>query len=145
MPGRALLVAGVVAVLVAAGSARAQGSPQAPAARRLAAPAVAAFRLFGIDAPPTAPPPDAGVEPAEVRLLHQPGDPDSLFTLGAPTPHGEFHLHLAVELNDVILRAIAPDGRVDPRDTRPRAQGDFRALDERGRPYQLRLGARLVW
>ena len=79
------------------------------------------------------------------RLLHQPGDPDSLFTLGSPTPQGELRLQAAVEVNEVILRALAPDLRVDPSDTRSRAAGDYRALDATGRPYQLRLGAKLVW
>ena len=79
------------------------------------------------------------------RAFHQPGDPDSLFTFGKPTPEGELRLKAAFEVNDVVLHAIAPDLRVDPTDTRPRAAGDYRALDARGRPYQLRLGARLVW
>src|SRR5437899_10883169 len=79
------------------------------------------------------------------RAFHQQGDPDSLFTFGDATPDGEVRLKAAFEVNDVVLRAIAPDLRVDPSDTRPRAAGDYRALDARGRPYQLRLGARLVW
>lgn len=79
------------------------------------------------------------------RLLHQPGDPDSLFTIGSPTPHGELRLQAAVEVNDVVLRALAPDLRVDPSDTRFRPAGDYRALDATGRPYQFRLGAKLVW
>ena len=79
------------------------------------------------------------------RLLHQPGDPDSLFTFGSSTPQGELRLQAAVEVNEVILRALAPDLRVDPADTRSRAAGDYRALDATGRPYQLRLGAKLVW
>jgi hypothetical protein len=79
------------------------------------------------------------------RLLHQPGDPDSLFTLGSPTPQGELRVQAAVEVNEVVLRALAPDLRVDPSDTRFRSAGDYRALDATGRPYQLRLGAKLVW
>jgi hypothetical protein len=79
------------------------------------------------------------------RAFHQQGDPDSLFTFGGATPDGEVRLRAAFELNDVVLHAIAPDLRVDPSDTRPRSAGDYRALDARGRPYQLRLGARLVW
>jgi hypothetical protein len=79
------------------------------------------------------------------RAFHQAGDPDSLFTFGDPTPHGVLRLKAAFEVNDVVLRAIAPDLRVDSNDTRPRAAGDYRALDGNGRPYQLRLGARLVW
>jgi hypothetical protein len=79
------------------------------------------------------------------RPFHQQGDPDSLFTFGGATRDGEVRLKAAFEISDVVLRAIAPDLRVDPSDTRPRAAGDYRALDARGRPYQLRLGARLVW
>ena len=79
------------------------------------------------------------------RAFHQQGDPDSLFTFGGPTPDGEVRLKAALEVNDVVLRAITPDVRVDPSDTRFRAAGDYRALDARGRPYQFRLGARLVW
>jgi hypothetical protein len=79
------------------------------------------------------------------RLLHQPGDPDSLFTTGSPTPQGKLRLQAAVEVNEVILRALAPDLRVDPSDTRFRSAGDYRALDATGRPYQFRLGAKLVW
>ncbi|MEO6323402.1 MAG: hypothetical protein ABIT01_08295 [Thermoanaerobaculia bacterium] len=81
----------------------------------------------------------------EKRLFHNSGDPDSLFTFGGSTPQGNLHLTAAFEVNDVVLRSIAPDLRVDPGDTRPRAPGDYRALDASGRPYQLRLGARLVW
>ena len=81
----------------------------------------------------------------ERRLFHNPGDPDSLFTLGAPTKTGELHLRASFEVNDVVLRAIRPDPLVEATDTRPRAAGDYRALDASGRPYQLRLGARLVW
>lgn len=79
------------------------------------------------------------------RLFHQPGDPDSLFTTGSPTPQGKLRLQAAVEVNDVVLRALAPDLRVDPTDTRFRPAGDYRALDAAGRPYQFRLGAKLVW
>jgi hypothetical protein len=79
------------------------------------------------------------------RLLHQPGDPDSLFTIGSPTPQGELRFQAAVEINEVVLRALAPDLRVDPTDTRFRSAGDYRALDATGRPYQFRLGAKFVW
>ena len=81
----------------------------------------------------------------DVRLFHQAGDPDSLFTLGGPSPGGELRLRAAFEVNDLVLRAMAPDIRVTPGDTRQRAAGDYRALDSMGRPYQLRLGARFVW
>ena len=79
------------------------------------------------------------------RLLHQPGDPDSIFTLGSPTPQGEVRFQAAIEVNEVFLRAMTPDVRIDPSDTKFRASGDYRSLDSHGRPYQLRLGAKLVW
>ncbi len=79
------------------------------------------------------------------RLFHEPGDPDARFSLGGPTPQGQLHLKASFEVNDVVLRALGPDLRIDPNDPRGRAQGDYRWLDSQGRPYQLRLGARLVW
>jgi hypothetical protein len=81
----------------------------------------------------------------EKRMFHQSGDPDSLFTLGQATPGGEVHLKAAIELNELFLKAVPPDARVNPGDTRPRAAGSFLPMDGSGRPYQLRLGARLVW
>ncbi|MCM3877031.1 MAG: hypothetical protein NEA02_11505 [Thermoanaerobaculia bacterium] len=83
--------------------------------------------------------------PEEKRLFHQQGDPDSLFTLGDPSPGGKVRLKAAIEVNELFLKAIPPDGRVGSADTRPRAAGSFLPLDLSGRPYQLRLGARLVW
>ena len=83
--------------------------------------------------------------PEDRRLLHQAGDPDSLFTLGEPTPEGEVHLKAAIEVNEIFLKAIPPNPLVAPGDTRPRAPGSFLPVDTSGRPYQLRLGARLVW
>jgi hypothetical protein len=83
--------------------------------------------------------------PEEKRLFHQSGDPDSLFTLGDPTPGGQVHLTAAIELNEIFLKAVPPDATLGLRDTRPRAAGSFLPLDGSGRPYQLRLGARLVW
>jgi hypothetical protein len=79
------------------------------------------------------------------RLFHEPGDPDARFSLGGPTPQGQLRLKASFEVNDVVLRALGPDLRIDPNDPRGRAQGDYRWLDSQGRPYQLRLGARLVW
>lgn len=104
------------------------------------------FRLFyDLAIPPPRTPFGEGVT-SEKRLFHTAGDPDSLFTFGGgPTPRGALHLRAAFEVNDVVLHSIAPDPRVDPSDTRPRSSGDYRALDASGRPYQLRLGARLVW
>lgn len=81
----------------------------------------------------------------EKRLFHQQGDPDSMFTLGKPSPQGEVRLQAAVEVNEIFLKAIPPDPLVSPTDTRPRAPGSFLPVDSGGRPYQLRLGARLVW
>lgn len=78
-------------------------------------------------------------------MLHQPGDPDSLFTLGDSTPGGEVHLKAAIELNEIFLKAVPPDASLGLGSTRPRAAGSFLPLDGSGRPYQLRLGARLVW
>lgn len=83
--------------------------------------------------------------PEEKRILHQSGDPDSLFTLGEATPGGEVHLKAAIELNEIFLKAVPPDATKGLGDTRPRAAGSFLPLDVSGRPYQLRLGARLVW
>ena len=79
------------------------------------------------------------------RLFHQPGDPDSLFTLGRPAPTGELKIMAAVDVNEIFLKAIPPDPNVSATDTRPRAPGSFLPVDSGGRPYQLRLGARLVW
>ncbi len=103
------------------------------------------FHLFPADASRSCCDVSARALSGPTRLLHQPGDPDSLFTLGSPTPHGELRVQAAVEINDVVLRALAPDLRVDPTDTRTRPAGDYRALDATGRPYQFRLGAKLVW
>ncbi len=87
----------------------------------------------------------ATASPESERLFHRPGDPDSLFTFGKPSPVGELKLLAAFEINDVVLRGLTPDLRVSPNDTRPRGAGVYSALDAGGRPYQLRLGARLVW
>jgi hypothetical protein len=140
----ALVFAGAAAAQEDVGAAGRKGPTPAPvdAAPPLRLPPVEAFRLF----PQLAAPPYfdlAGLE--DRRLFHQQGDPDSLFTLGAPTPGGEVHLKAAIEVNEIYLKAIAPDPLVSPSDTRPRAAGSFLPLDSQGRPYQLRLGARLVW
>jgi hypothetical protein len=50
-----------------------------------------------------------------------------------------------VDVNEIFLKAIPPDPLVSSSDTRPRAPGSFLPVDNQGRPYQLRLGARLVW
>ena len=78
-------------------------------------------------------------------LIRLPGDPDSVLTLGGPVPSGEPRLRFAIEVNEAVLKLIPPDPRVCPDDTRSRAGGDWQPVDATGRPYQLRLGARLVW
>lgn len=137
---------GAVAALsfaLALGARAEEGLPGPPLPVRTPPPQ--RFRLFRLPAPAEHPPLDLEPVQGNRRLFHQPGDADSLFTVGAPSPEGEIRLRAAVEVNEVILRAIAPDLRIDPGDTRPRAAGDYRALDAGGRPYQFRLGARLVW
>lgn len=119
------------------------GASAAPEASSRPLP-VQQFRLFPLELAPSTTLDLSGM-PEEKRLFHQQGDPDSLFTLGNSTPGGEVHLKAAIEVNELFLKAIPPDGRVDSGDTRPRAAGSFLPLDGSGRPYQLRLGARLVW
>jgi len=138
----------LVALLLGGASAADEGvPPSAPASVAAAAPRLKlpaeSFRLF----PQLSNQPRVTLSgvPEERRLLHQAGDPDSLFTLGAPTPGGEVHLKAAIEVNEIFLKAIPPDPLVSPGDTRPRAPGSFLPVDNSGRPYQLRLGARLVW
>ena len=84
-------------------------------------------------------------EPRVENLVRLPGDPDSLFTLGGPAPSGQPAVRLAVEVNEVLLKALTPDPKVDATDSRGRAGGDWKPLDAMGRPYQLRFGARLIW
>jgi len=103
------------------------------------------FSLFPSLVPTQGSDPPTRLDLEPKRLLHQPGDPDSLFTLGSPTPQGEVRFQAAIEVNEVFLRALTPDVRIDPSDTKFRAAGDYRSLDSHGRPYQLRLGAKLVW
>lgn len=83
--------------------------------------------------------------PHERLHIRQAGDPDSVISPGAPTPSNAVALKPSVEINDILLKAYAPDALVTPGDNRFRAAGAFSPLDEHGRPYQLRLGARLVW
>lgn len=82
---------------------------------------------------------------ARESLLRLPGDSDSVLTLGGPAPSGVPRLRLAVEVNEAALKLLAPDPRVESADTRSRAGGDWKPIDAVGRPYQLRLGARLIW
>jgi len=88
--------------------------------------------------------PELGVF-SEESLIRLPGDPDSVLTLGGPVPSGEPRLRFAIEVNEAVLKLIPPDPRVRADDTRSRAGGDWQPVDATGRPYQLRLGARLVW
>jgi hypothetical protein len=85
------------------------------------------------------------MKPPERLHIRQAGDPDSLISPGAPTPSNEVALKPAIEINDIHLKAYAPDALLGPGDNRFRSAGAFSPLDEHGRPYQLRLGARLVW
>lgn len=107
-------------------------------------PLVERFRLFPLALLPL-PVLDLSGLPEEKRLFHQQGDPDSLFTLGDPSSDGQVHLKAAIEVNEIFLKAVPPDASQGLGDTRPRAAGSFQPLDGSGRPYQLRLGARLVW
>jgi hypothetical protein len=78
-------------------------------------------------------------------LVRLAGDSDSVFTLGGPAPSGQPRLRLAVEVNEALLKVLAPDPAVSPTDLRGRIGGDWKPIDAAGRPYQLRLGARLIW
>ena len=142
-----ILVLGLIPAAAAGGA----GPPTPPAALVPDAPAVPPrpplverFRLFSL-APFPLPVLDLSGLPEEKRPFHQPGDPDSLFTLGDSTPEGQVHLKAAVELNEIFLKAVPPDATQGRGDLRPRAAGSFLPFDGSGRPYQLRLGARLVW
>ncbi len=83
--------------------------------------------------------------PSERISIRQPGDPDSVVSPGSPSPTQELKLLPAFEINDILLKAYTPDALLDPHDNRVRAAGAYSPLDEHRRPYQFRLGARLVW
>lgn len=148
MVKRAWVLALTLLPAVAAGGAEPSTPPAAPTPDAPVAPPrpplVERFRFFSLTPLPL-PVLDLSGLPDEKRLFHQQGDPDSLFTLGDPTPGGQVHLKAAIEVNELFLKAIPPDASVGSADTRPRAAGSFLPLDTSGRPYQLRLGARLVW
>ncbi len=148
MVKRAWVLALTLLPAVAAGGAEPSTPPAAPTPDAPVAPPrpplVERFRFFSLTPLPL-PVLDLSGLPEEKRLFHQQGDPDSLFTLGDPTPGGQVHLKAAIEINELFLKAIPPDASVGSADTRPRAAGSFLPLDASGRPYQLRLGARLVW
>ena len=78
-------------------------------------------------------------------LVRLPGDSDSVFTLGGPGPSGEPRLRLAVEVNEAVLKVLAPDPKIESNDLRGRSGGDWKPIDAAGRPYQLRFGARVIW
>jgi hypothetical protein len=148
MSRRAWVLALALIPAVSAGGAEPSTPPAAPASDAPAAaprpPPVERFRLFSFTPLPL-PVLDLSGSPEEKRPFHQHGDPDSLFTLGDATPEGQVHLRAAIELNEIFLKAIPPDASQGLGDTRPRAAGSFLPLDKSGRPYQLRLGARLLW
>ena len=145
---RAWVLAFALIPAVAAGGAEPSTPPSAPTPDAPAGPPrpplVEQFHLFSF-MPLPLPVLDLSGLPEEKRQLHQSGDPDSLFTLGDSTPEGQVHLRAAIELNEIHLKAIPPDASQGLGETRPRAAGSFLPLDGSGRPYQLRLGARLVW
>ena len=148
MSRRAWVLAFALIPAVAAGGVEPSTPPTAPTKDAPAAPQrpplVERFRLFSFTPLPL-PVLDLSGLTEEKRLFHQSGDPDSLFTLGDSTPEGQVHLKAAIELNEIFLKAIPPDASQGFGETRPRAAGSFLPLDGSGRPYQLRLGARLVW
>ncbi len=104
-------------------------------------PSLQLFRLFP---DLSSPPPvrvEGGVHPAESLRIRQPGDPDSVVSPGAPGLSHEIKFLPAFEINDILLKAYAPDPTLAPGDNRLRAAGAFSPLDRGGRPYQFRLGA----
>jgi hypothetical protein len=128
----------VLLALLIAGAAAAEDDAAPP----LRLPAAETFRLF----PQAAPDPRIDLSGREnQRLFHQAGDPDSQFTLGKPSPQGEVRVLAVFDVNEIFLKAIPPNPLVSASDTRPRSPGSFLPVDSQGRPYQLRLGARLVW
>ena len=142
VPFFVLLLAGTAAADGPAAPASAGSAGAAPAPSRLRLLPPEHFRLF----PQLAPEPHLGLSgTVEERLFHQPGDPDSTFTLGKPSPGGEVHVLAVIDVNEIHLKAIPPDPLIQSGDTRVRAAGSFFPVDGQGRPYQLRLGARLVW
>lgn len=84
------------------------------------------------------------MEPDGRRILHEAGDPDSLFSLGG-TEAGRFRVGAAIEINDVIPRLVAPEPESARAGDRPRVTGNYQSVDRLGNPRQLRVGARLKW
>ena len=85
------------------------------------------------------------VKPPLQLKIRQPGDADSVISPGAQTPSREVALKPAFEINDNLLKTYTPDAFVQSGERHLRTAGAFSPLDEHGRPYQFRLGARLVW
>ena len=85
-----------------------------------------------------APAPVAAALPRE-RLLHEIGDPDSTLSVPGAKLGSSARLGLAVEVHDVVLKALTPSPLASV--VEPRPKGDFHALDATGRPYQLSVGA----
>ena len=135
-------VAGVVLAGAFAASAAEVDAPARPAPKE----EFHLFLAFPVPLESLAGPAPFTLDPARpesfVRLA---GDPDSVVTLGGPALSGEPRLRFAVEVNEVALKILAPDPTVDAKDTRGRSGADWKPIDAMGRPYQLRLGARLIW
>jgi hypothetical protein len=119
-----------------------------PAVPQMQAPTVSLVKVFRLFSDLTSIPflrlPGSPKAPESLHL-RQAGDPDSLISPGAPTLSNEMALKPAFEINDILLKAYTPDALVTPGDNRFRSAGTFSPLDEHRRPYQFRLGARLVW
>lgn len=110
-----------------------------------AAPVLHPFRLFPDLSHPPPPQLNANVRSPETLRIRQPGDSDSVISPGAPSASNEIRFLPALEINDILLKSYKPDPTLSPNDNRFRAAGAFSPLDASGRPYQFRLGARLVW
>src|SRR5450756_1879742 len=104
MVKRAWVLALTLLPAVAAGGAEPSTPPAAPTPDAPVAPPrpplVERFRFFSLTPLPL-PVLDLSGLPDEKRLFHQQGDPDSLFTLGDPTPGGQVHLQAAIEINEL--------------------------------------------
>jgi hypothetical protein len=104
------------------------------------------FRLFSVFRPFASAGSVPKIETVRTEsLVRLPGDSDSVFTLGGPGPSRQARVRFAIEVNEAILKVLAPDPRIESTDMRGRSGGDWKPIDATGRPYQLRLGARLIW
>ena len=133
----------VLLVLALPLSAFAADRPAATSSPPPTVPVVKVFQLFsGLTSLPFLRLPDLPKPPDRISI-RQAGDPDTVISPGKATPSNELALKPALEINDILLKAYAPRALVESREIR--SAGTFSPLDEHGRPYQLRLGARLVW